>query len=105
MNLFLYIHTHSSHLSGLTKSIITGLVEIQWQNNSEIREFIEMTQLLHKRLLVRGRNATNINLIDRWYRGFLTFAGTCRDLEDRFIVTAVISKYLDTKYFSHKTFI
>ena len=63
MNLFLYIPALSSHPPGLLKSIIYGLLENYWRQNSHSRDYIKFSQLLHKRLLARGRDLATINAL------------------------------------------
>ena len=63
MNLFLYIPEHSAHPPGLTKSLITGLLETYYRQNSQKEDFIYTSNLLYKRLLARGHKAKNIKLI------------------------------------------
>ena len=63
MNFFLYIPAHSSHPSGLIKSLVFGLLETYWRQNSFTQDYITMTELLFKRLLNRGYNASDISPI------------------------------------------
>ena len=60
INLFLYIPEHSAHPPGLTKSLITGLLETYWRSNSNKKDFISTTRLLYERLLAWGRKASNL---------------------------------------------
>ena len=61
MNIFLYIPVHSSHPPGLIKSLVSGLIETYWRQNSFTIDYTTMTELLFKRLLNRGYNASDIS--------------------------------------------
>ena len=63
MNLFLYIPALSAHPPGLLKSLIYGLLETYWRQNSHSRDYTKFSQLLHKRLLARGHDLKAINLL------------------------------------------
>ena len=63
MNLFLYIPALSAYPPGLLKSLIYGLLETYWRQNSHSRDYTKFSQLLHKRLLARGHDIKAINLL------------------------------------------
>ena len=60
MNLFLYIPEHSAHPPGLTKSLITGLLETYWRQNSQKKDFLSRARLLYERLLARGHKPNKL---------------------------------------------
>ena len=53
-NLFQYICPHSSHPPSITNSLIYGLLQTYFRQNSETSEFLNMTKLLFRRLKARG---------------------------------------------------
>ena len=63
MNLFLYIPEHSAHPPGLIKSLITGLLETYWRQNSQKKDFISTSRLLYERLLARGHKPDKLKII------------------------------------------
>ena len=63
MNLFLYIPALSAHPPGLLKSLIYGLLETYWFQNSNSRDYTKFSQLLHKRLIARGHDLKTINVL------------------------------------------
>ena len=63
MNLFLYIPPQSADLPGLIKSLVYGLLSAYYHQNSDSDDFIMITHLLLKFLLLRGNNISNLELI------------------------------------------
>ena len=63
MNLFLYIPEHSAHPPGLIKSLITGLLETYWRQNSQKKDFISTSRLLYERLLAREHKPDKLKII------------------------------------------
>ena len=61
--LFLYKPVHSLHPPGLMKSLITGILETYWKQNSKRFNCIQIASLLHKKLLARGHKAQIIDKI------------------------------------------
>ena len=59
-NLFPYIPAHSSHPPGQIKSLVFGLLQTYWQQNTIKQDYITMVNALYKRLTVRGYDDQNI---------------------------------------------
>ena len=60
MNLFLYITPNSAHPPGLMKSLVFGLLNTYYRQNSNIDDFYMMIGLLYKRLQDRGHKAEDL---------------------------------------------
>ena len=60
MNLFLYIPPHSAHPPGLMKSLVFGLLQTYFRQNSNYSDFLKMTTLLFQRLINRGHLHNNL---------------------------------------------
>jgi hypothetical protein len=59
-NLHLYIPPNSAHPPGVLKSIIYGNIRRYWLQNTDITDFITVTQQFANRLLARGYNKQKI---------------------------------------------
>ena len=59
-NLYLYIPPHSAHPPGTTRSLIHGLLQKYWSQNTKINDFHKITNLLFHRLLARGHSETTL---------------------------------------------
>ena len=60
MNLFLYIPTHSAHPKNTVKSLIYGLLHTYKRQNPNQKDFIQLANLLFKRLKVRGHQTNDL---------------------------------------------
>ena len=60
MNLFLYITPNSAHPPGLMKSLVFGLLNTYYIQNSKIDNFYKMIRLLFNRLQDRGHKAEDL---------------------------------------------
>ena len=60
MNLFLYIPSHSAHPPGMTKSLIYGLLQTYYHQNTHHADFIENAKRLYKRLIARGHKPSTL---------------------------------------------
>jgi hypothetical protein len=56
MNLYLYIPPKSAHPPGVIKSMIFGCLRNYWHQNSDIKDFKHIANLLYQRLLRRGHD-------------------------------------------------
>ena len=54
MNLYLYIPSKSAHPEGMMKGVITSLIKRFKFQNSERKDYVEIVQLLYRRLAARG---------------------------------------------------
>lgn len=62
-NLFLYPTSNSAHPSGITKSLVYGLLSTYHKQNSNQSDFLRMTKLLLQRLLRRGHKLPTLETI------------------------------------------
>ena len=61
MNLFLYISEHSAHPPGLTNSLISGILEVYWRQNTHKKDFIHTAKLFYERLMKVGHKSKHLN--------------------------------------------
>ena len=54
INLFLYIPDSSAHPPGLKNSVIYGLLETYWPQNTRRQDFLSTTRFLFQNLIARG---------------------------------------------------
>ena len=60
MNLFLYIPPHSAHPPGLMKSLVFGLLNTYFLQNTFSEDFFSMVRHLFNRLINRGHKAEDL---------------------------------------------
>ena len=63
INLFLYIPDFSAHPPGLQKSVIYGLLETYWRQNTKKEDFLSTTRFLFQNLIARGCKPDKISTI------------------------------------------
>ena len=62
-NLFLYIPDFSAHPPGLQKSVIYGLPETYWHQNTKKEDFLSMIRFLFRNLIARGCKPDKMSMI------------------------------------------
>ena len=63
MCLFLYIPPHSAHPPGLMKSLVFGLLQSYFLQNTFLEDFYKMIRLLFHRLLARGHALEDLKIL------------------------------------------
>jgi hypothetical protein len=83
MNLYLYIPPLSAHPLGCFKSLITGELLRYWKQNSDPKDFIEITSLFIQPLLDRGHLLNTITPLLQTAASTIDNQGTARRINQR----------------------